>query len=259
MDWEGRPVSLLDWRIEPETFYYLRNFDPAKLPGLKKDAEVLIPNRPALKPSGPHGVYGTLPLIRKDGTFLERNARWVDSDWRTFGSVGGNRAKFALHISGDSMQLAVDVRDPLFCQKRHGEKLFDGDSIQFAFDCENKGYADMRVEFQAGLTTTGPEVYKEFAPATDGDLPSVYTPATNLVPEPNAVLRVVDIPGGKRYLLRMKLSELYPLSFRKNMPLHFSLVVNEHDGTKRAGYLRWAHGIGDGDKDPVRYGVLRPH
>lgn len=258
-DWEGRAVSFRDWKIEPETFYYLRNFDPAKLPGLKKDAGVLIPNRPALKPTGPEGVYSTLPLIGKDGTFLEQNALWVESGWRTFGTVGENRAKFALHISDDSMQLAVDVRDPLFCQKQHGEKLFDGDSIQFAFDCENKGYADMRAEFQAGLSATGPEVYKEFAPATDGDLPSVYTPATHLVPEPNAVLRVIDIPGGKRYLLRLELSELYPLSFRKNMPLHFSLVVNEHDGVKRAGYLRWAHGIGDGDKDPVRYGVLRPH
>lgn len=65
------------------------------------------------------------------------------------------------------------------------------------------------------------------------------------------------IPGGRRYLVRLKQSELYPLIPAVAEKLRFSLLINENDGSGRIGYHHWADGIGNG-KDPVRYGTLLP-
>ncbi len=251
-DWEGKTVDLASFAVAPETFYFVSDIDNSMLP--QAAADVLTFERKAQELKGPKGVYGSAALIQ-NGKLVAANAKWVTGDWQTFGDISGKQAKFAAGINNGYFELAVDTDDAVFAQNNHRNTLYDGDSLQFAFDSDSKGYADKRIEFQAALTPTGVELYKEFAPNLGGDLPGGYTSPGNLVDKDNYELTVSDIPGGKRYLLRLKLSELYPMTVRAGVPLRFSLLVNEHDGKRRAGYVNWANGIGE-DKNPVVYGTL---
>ena len=95
------------------------------------------------------------------------------------------------------------------------------------------------------------------APPLGGDLPGDYTVPGSFVGRETALRKVEKIPGGRRYLVRLKQSELYPLIPAVAEKLRFSLLINENDGSGRIGYHHWADGIGNG-KDPVRYGTLLP-
>jgi len=251
-DWEGKTVDPAAWTVKPETFYFIRDVKPDALAA--NTASVLSFERKALELKGPKGVYGSASLTQ-NGKLLADNAKWVTGNWQTSGKVNGKQAKFAAGVSNGYFELAVDTDDAVFAQANHRNQLYDGDSLQFAFDSDGKGYADKRIEFQAALTPTGAELYKEFSPNLGGDLPGGYTSPGNLVDKDNYELTVSDIPGGKRYLLRLKLSELYPMTLRAGAPIRFSLLVNEHDGKRRAGYVNWGEGIGE-DKNPVVYGTL---
>ena len=137
-------------------------------------------------------------------------------------------------------------------------RLWLGDSLQFAFDTAGSGHPADCVEFALGELADGNiPVLKLGAPPLGGDLPGDYTVPGSFVGRETALRKVEKIPGGRRYLVRLKQSELYPLIPAVAEKLRFSLLINENDGSGRIGYHHWADGIGNG-KDPVRYGTLLP-
>lgn len=256
-DWEGKPVDADGFRLEKDAFYYLDGL--AALPPPDSRTDVLSPERPQLKLAGPTGKYGVKPLIGAAGEFLPANAKWNEADWgvRSFNAPFQRKARFALALADGAMQLVVENEDPIHMPGADAA-LWNGDSLQFALDTAGKGHVADHVEFVVGKRKDGVvRVLKLGAPALGGDLPGDYTVPGNFAGPGTVTAKVEEIPGGKRYLVRLKLSELYPLVASDAESLRFSLLINENDGKGRLGYLHWADGIGNG-KDPVLYGTLHP-
>lgn len=177
---------------------------------------------------------------------------------RHYGKPFHRRSRFALAVADGTLQLAVETSDERPVPAADPRRLWLGDSLQFAFDTAGSGHPADCVEFALGELADGSiPVLKLGAPPLGGDLPGDYTVPGNFA-GPETVLRKVEkIPGGRRYLVRLKQSELYPLIPAAAEKLRFSLLINENDGSGRIGYHHWADGIGNG-KDPVRYGTLLP-
>jgi hypothetical protein len=255
--WEGKIISAAGTLLPPYTMYFAPG---PRIPASWPMADnILSMTRKKLILKGPTAKYGVEPLFAADGRFLAANARWVEKDWGRHywdNASGQTSARFAAAIANGNLDLAVEVVDLVHCQPSTGNTMWQGDGLQFAVDCTREGYADDRCEFQAALTKNGPELFKDKAPSLVGDLPTDWTPPGRAVK--NGFLKVEKLPGNKmRYQVRMRLSELYPLVLRPGERLRFSLLVNDNNGSTRAGWLNWSNGIGDA-KDPVHYGTLIP-
>lgn len=258
ISWEGRQTAFSSGSVFPSHTMYFGS--RPQIPASWQPAEgVLVMTRKKQTLRGPAAQYGLKPLIGGDGKFLAANAVWIERDWRKKfweKPSGNNAARYAMAVVDGYFELAVEVVDPVHKQPASGVTMWQGDGIQFAIDTTREGYADDRCEFQAGLTLSGPQLVKEKAPSLVGDLPTDWTPPGG--PVKNGFLKVEKLSGDKRlYLVRMKLSELYPLVLKPGDKLRFSLLVNDNNGQTRAGWLNWGDGIGD-SKDPVLYGTLTP-
>ncbi len=66
----------------------------------------------------------------------------------------------------------TDVR-PI--QPAAGAAMWQGDSIEFAFDFEGRGATQNRLEFIAALPASGPELFKTANADVSGDLPTAWT------------------------------------------------------------------------------------
>ncbi|MST99206.1 hypothetical protein FYJ85_19445 [Victivallaceae bacterium BBE-744-WT-12] len=257
-DWEGREIRPGEFALQPEEFYYLSGLEKLPLPAAGID--VLSPERPQLALQGPAGVFGSRPIIDADGVFLPADAVWNERNWgvRHYGKPFHRRSRFALAVADGTLQLAVETSDERPVPAADPRRLWLGDSLQFAFDTAGSGHPADCVEFALGELADGSiPVLKLGAPPLGGDLPGDYTVPGSFVGRETALRKVEKIPGGRRYLVRLKQSELYPLIPAVAEKLRFSLLINENDGSGRIGYHHWADGIGNG-KDPVRYGTLLP-
>lgn len=134
--------------------------------------------------------------------------------------------------------------------------MWQGDSIEFAFDIEGRGISGNRIEFAAGKTKKGDELFKSANPSLVGDLPTEWTLPGLTVKNGKVEVRLLPDRKQTLYLVELPLTELYPCIPRTGQELRFSLIVNESDGRNRIGIANWARGIFNA-KDPVEYGDLK--
>jgi hypothetical protein len=258
VSWEGKPVlATPGFELESRVMYFCRG---PRIPATWTPAsDVLSLARKKLELKGPSGGYGSRPLIDASGRLIAANAIWNDAGWQSKFQEppsGNNSARFALAVAGEEIALAVATVDPIHHQPSLAPNLWQGDSIEFAFDCLNEGYPEDRAEFQAALTTEGPQLFKSKAPSLAGDIPTAWSPEGAMVKNGAATIQRTD-DGRTLYLVKFKKSELYPLVIGAGAALRFSLLVNDNNGKARAGWLNWGGGIVE-SKDPVFYGTLKP-
>lgn len=261
-DWESKPVDPASTTplLIPGTLYFLNNPDSKAIAGLKP-ARVLINPREQQQQSLP---VPEAPLLTgelyKPGSSPRVDSFPVTKDWRWTATLNNAKAKpltaraaVASHTNG--LDILVEVTDPLHVQNESPARLWYGDSLQLAVDCEENGLVGGNTEFAVALTTQGPVVIKTAAAELRGDLPSNWSPAG----QPARFTQCQIARNGDKtlYQLRIPWSELFPLTYSPDKAMRLDFVVNENDGSGRVGYLEWGNGIG-GDKNPSLYGKLIP-
>jgi hypothetical protein len=162
----------------------------------------------------------------------------------------GLDASFTVAYATKGLDLHVDVQDKVHFDKCDDMKFWEFDSVQFALDAVGQGYPDDRIEFAAGPRGV---IYKTFTPQLKGDLPADYSDAN--VPLAKSTVKVTRNGTTTTYDIHISEGDLFPFICKKNIPLRFSLLVNNNDGKGRDGYLKWADGIGN-VKAPAQYGDL---
>jgi hypothetical protein len=249
--------------LAADDLLFVRDLPAAQLAALPASARPIRPDQRALRATGPvvAGVRGEAPLLDAGARLLPAAApRWNAEGWRWVGAEAKERpagfaARFALAAGDHGLDLVVEVDDPVFHQRGELPGLWNGDSLQFALDCDGSAAWRNQVEFLFARRPGDTWLVKTQVPGFDGDLPQRWSPAWKQVEHARAL--VEPRPGGLRYAVHVERSELYPWAYDPAAPLRFSLLVNDSDGGGRLGWLEWGGGIGEG-KEPERYGRLAP-
>ncbi len=258
IDWEGKKLNISGaFMIEPFKMYLVKNPDFSVIAKWTNQAQVLK-------------KYRKEPILENKYNALYRTERILDDKMNVLSDIKMTKipvyvpmsegtkpedfaASFALSCNSAGLELIVEVADKKQNQNATDNRVWDGDSIQFALDCSGKGYTDERLEFSAALTDKGAVLWKEKAPSLGGDLPARFTPEKKQVQYGKVT---IDRNGNKTvYKIRIDRDDLYPFAYMQNQPLRFSILVNNNDGNGRGGYLEWGSGIG-ASKDCGEYGNL---
>ncbi|PAW78753.1 MAG: hypothetical protein B9S32_05055 [Verrucomicrobia bacterium Tous-C9LFEB] len=261
-DWESKPLNpaSAETTFLPGTLYFLSAPESKTLAGLKP-ARVLINPREQQQQSLPVPEAPLLATeLYKAGKNSNAETFPVTQDWHWTTALNTAKSKpltaravVSSHANG--LDVIVEVTDPLHVQNEATNRLWYGDSLQLAIDCEENGLVGGNTEFAIALTAQGPVVMKIAAAELRGDLPGNWSPAG----QPARFVQCQIARSGNKtlYQLRFPWSELFPLTYTAGKSIRVGLVVNENDGSGRVGYLEWGNGIG-GDKNPSLYGKLIP-
>lgn len=260
-DWEGRIINSPDQLIlRPNHIYIMKNPD-MRVVGKWKDNQFQVLRRHLERPELDMSLNASyLPgRLFNDKMEFVASPQWTELS--NYVSLVADRerqtgfsARFAVAFSAAGLDLAIEVKDPEHAQPFNDSDIWGGDSVQFAIDTTGEGLQDYRMEFSAALLKDGsPLLWKQKTPKFDGYLLQRHTEQMN--PVKYGKLQIRPIPGGLLYNIHVELSELHPLRHSSAQTLRFSLLVNNHDGKQRAGYLEWASGIGK-FKAPALYGNL---
>lgn len=284
-DYEGKtvdPASGLDFKV----IYYAEGLDKAKLDALPdSDGAALNPlfedpiyecvlpedkidEAPSLADSGAELIADSSAEAPFDkDTFAEAdNIEWHDApdEWTwvegTHAKPADYGAKFAVHVDADGMYLMVDVTDSKYVGPddlgaTFAQYMYEGDSLQFAYDTQNMGDAEQRAEYQVGIFEGEPTIFKQFAPDVGFNMiDGFHGNSTELDAEDT--LRIEQTDTGIRYKIFIPSGDLYPFRYSEDSEyLRFSLLLNNNDGNGRS-YYEWSSGIG-ADKDLSLYGAIR--
>lgn len=257
IDWEGKTQKLSpSFMVEPFKMYLVKNPDISVISKWSNKAQVFKKYRKEpVQENKYNALYHTEnifdanmnPTANLKMTKLPVYVGLAESKNADFA------ASFALSCNTGGLELLVEVTDKEQVQNATDNRVWDGDSIQFALDCSGKGYTDERLEFSAALCGKAPLLWKEKAPSLGGDLPARFTPEKKQVQYGKVA---IDRNGNKTvYKIRIDRDDLYPFAYMQNQPLRFSILVNNNDGKGRGGYLEWGSGIG-ASKDCAEYGNL---
>lgn len=261
-DWEGRTLDLTTTaQLEPRKLYYLTRPNAAKLAASPAANRLISPRlaerMASTAPTGPLAAERLFETVKAPARVAARD--WIQKDWRRLSlsqQPGNTRlsARAAFAATTEYLDIVVEVTDPAHVQKE-SSAWWNGDSVQIALDCENSGLAGGNTEFVMALTEQGPVVWKTLAAEPHGNIPAKWTSAGNAAQYVESqIVRDGEIT---RYQVRIPWSEVYPLIYERNKPLHAAVVVNNNDGQGRVECLEWASGIAR-SKEPAMYGTLRP-
>ncbi|MCU6707815.1 glycosyl hydrolase [Paenibacillus sp. J5C_2022] len=143
--------------------------------------------------------------------------------------------QFWLHFDRDHFYLSAKVVDDVHAYQAEGADIWKNDSIQFAIAQGVPGSASEWYEYGISDTAKGPQIYRWNAPtgAARG-------------PVSNGQLQITRDEEQKLtiYELALPWSELAPMKYNQPDGIHFSLLVNDNDGSGRKGWIEWASGIG---------------
>ncbi len=260
--WEGRPVAdPAGFELQPSVIYFARN--PEVSSDWKEDLNILRMEQKALPLEHKiSGVYSEKPLFSADGQLISGNIHWNSEGFAVHRFAGApadfrKPTRFALALFDDKFQLVVETRDEVNNQPAEGGNMWQGDAVEFAFDIEGKGLGASRIEFLAGKTGKGDEIFKSANPSLVGDLPTEWTLPGMTVRTGRIEVRLLPDRKETLYLIELPQTELYPFIPKQGQTIRFSLIVNENDGSNRIGISHWAKGIFDA-KDPTEYGDLKP-
>jgi hypothetical protein len=199
-------------------------------------------------------VPGRMQPPTVDGSFAE----WPRGGWTTLDlthwiglradavppGAADLLATFALLWTPDDLYLAVAVTDDRHVNAFAAADLWQGDSVQVAFDPGRQGGLDYDaddLELGFGLLTTGPDRYRW----AGGGGPGVLA----------AEVAVVRQQTSTRYEVRLPGSSLPGLLLQPGTVAGFTLLVNEDDEAGREGWLEWTPGIGRA-KAPGLFGEI---
>ena len=260
-DWEGRTVKPESGlKLGSGVVYFLRHPDMAAIARWSNRFQVL--RRYREKPELDMSVNGNYTPGKLFSVDLELNPavkpKWLAVERYVTMNKGrkqdGFAARYAIAFDLSGLDLLVEVKDPLHAQPFKESRIWGGDGVQFALDTTGEGYQDYRLEFSAALLDDGkPLLWKQKSPKFDGFLLPRCT--EQMKPVKYGTVKIERISGGLQYKIHLDQDELYPFRYAPGKPVRFALLVNNHEGTERAGYLEWATGIGM-YKVPARYGNL---
>lgn len=165
------------------------------------------------------------------------------------GSAGGYETIGRGMIAYDdhNFYAAFDVADAKHVQDRPMWDLWEGDSVQIAFDplvngarTQSGGYRSDDYEYVFAQTARGPVVYRHQAPAGK---------AVGVV---SGVPFAFRAEGGRSYYeVAIPWTDLEPFVFKRGGMLAASVLVNNNDGAGRF-WVEWGGGIAE-RKDPRRF------
>ncbi|MEI8247840.1 MAG: beta-galactosidase [Lentisphaerota bacterium] len=268
LEWDGRKVNAdSSIVLKPVRLYLLRNpemTEVAKWTGgesvLKKYAGSGSGSAdPEFLDQSINGIYTQVPLFGKDleidkSTLPVWNkvSYYVSKDGMP--EQKGYSARFAAALNNGAIDLLVEVKDGKLVTV--DDEPWNGDSIQFALDVSGRGLPDGRMEFVAWRDSKGRFVVKKLkSPGFAGDIPARFTLEGMELGYSEAKFEKTD--SGVVYKLRISRDDLYPFAHVSGRPVRFSLLINNNDGSGRAGYYEWGAGIGAA-KDAALYGTLTP-
>lgn len=225
------------------------------LPG---SLELEIERLPVEKPERESEEYAELRIFSPsiDGDLSDwENADWITPErvwWSTGIAKPDERdrddlsARLAFAVDADTLYIAADIHDDTHTQEQTGFWVWQGDSVQVAFDSLMDGgrvYHDDDVEIGMGLTPEGAKLWRYAGKKEAG-----------LVERAEVVIeRTGD--GRTVYEVSVPLDELAPLDFRMNPAVGLNFLINDGDGDIRDHFLQWTPGIGEA-KTPSAFGTL---
>eukprot|EP00831_Metopus_contortus_P003560 TRINITY_DN11318_c0_g2_i1.p1 TRINITY_DN11318_c0_g2~~TRINITY_DN11318_c0_g2_i1.p1 ORF type:complete len:313 (+),score=29.39 TRINITY_DN11318_c0_g2_i1:330-1268(+) len=165
---------------------------------------------------------------------------------KVYGGTADIDAAFNISWEKDILKLYVEVVDDIHEQDEATDGMWNGDSVQVAFQSfDKKADSQLCSEYTLGLNKGKALVYREFSQLK---LPAGMAKNVSLD---------VKREGDKTiYTARFPVAELGLPSLKDGTIFGFSLLVNDCDKKVRKGYLRWGDGIGSG-KDPSVYNWIR--
>jgi hypothetical protein len=228
---------------------------------LTPDADLSVDAAPPfVEPTPIANLVHALPhsSIVVDGVLDEwQDFSWVDvtspADYRVLSGSAGNSsdlsARLAARWDAGNLYIAVLVTDDAYENNGSGEFIWQGDSMQVAFDVANNGGTpyDTTDDFEYGwarATGDTPASYRWIAPT--GQPAFAVAPYNVIRTGTTTVYEVSFTPG-----------DLGLTSFSAATgDIGFSWIVTEADGSGREGFLEWTSGVGF-TKDPALFGTLR--
>lgn len=157
-------------------------------------------------------------------------------------------------VSWDEKKLyvKVDVRDDKQSQTFKGVDIWQGDSIQLGIDLSRKDGAASRNVSELGFALNDDGTISKWRWRAPEGLPT-----GDLGDAVSATIARDARAGVTRYDIAIPLSALHGAGygFDPSAPLGFSLLMNENDGSGRAGFMEYNQGIGT-SKDFTLYGDL---
>ncbi len=178
------------------------------------------------------------------------NEAWqVSSDYRPIWNANDLSAEVRLKWDASRLYVLAEVKDDKVFQPQSGGGMWQGDSLQLAFDARNEagpGYGPQVYELQIGKQDGGmPQIFKGMGFSQSG------------VMDEGAIAVVRNESAGTTvYELSIPFSELdgFGDALTKKA-VGFSFLVNDNDGSGREGYIEWSSGVG-GAKNASQFGTL---
>lgn len=164
---------------------------------------------------------GTTSVPKAD---LATSAAWVGTGT---GDVTGT-----MWLSHDTTTVTVHamINDAVHDPAGTPANLWQGDSIQFAFAADRPGSADPSYSFGAALQGGSPTVYR-------------YSGAAGVESSATATITRDDVNGTTSYTVTLPKSAAGLVGDPERFT--YSFLVNDANGSGRAGYREWGSGIGN--------------
>ncbi|MFC5531242.1 sugar-binding protein [Cohnella yongneupensis] len=176
-------------------------------------------------------------------------ASQVSADYRSNWQASDLSAGVRFMWDASRLYVLAVVKDDKAFQPQSGGGMWQGDSLQLAFDARNEagpGYGSQVYELQIGKPDgADPQIFKGMGFAQSGLMA-------------NGQIAVVrnETDGTTVYELSIPFSELEGFgeaATKKATGLSF--LVNDSDGSGREGYIEWSSGVG-GAKNASQFGTL---
>lgn len=222
------PVQMKVIFEEAEPYEYQGNFDfnPIHIRTVEVDG----------KPD--EGIVAGVPTIHLSNGTVKM------TDYKGTTDLDG---QFWFHFDRDHFYLTAKVTDDVHAYQAAGADIWKNDSIQFAIAQGVPGSASEWYEYGVSDTANGPQIYRWNAPTGVARGP-VSNGQLQITREEQQKLTV--------YELALPWSELAPIQYKQPDGIHFSLLVNDNDGSGRKGWIEWASGIGL-EKKPSLYRTMQ--
>lgn len=195
-------------------------------------------------------IDGQADAIWQSAPAAAASEAWqVSADYRDAWTPGDLSASVRLLWDASRLYVLAEVKDDKASQAQSGGGMWQGDSLQLAFDARNEGgsgYGAQVYELQIGKPDgAAPQIFKGMGFAKPGLMETGEI----------AVVRD-EAAGATVYELSIPFSELEGFDgIAAGRAAGFSYLVNDSDGAGREGYIEWSSGVG-GSKNASLFGTL---
>lgn len=153
----------------------------------------------------------------------------VSIDYVTYSELNDLSANMYAKWDSEYLYLLAEVKDDIHLQPSSGGAMWQGDSLQVAFDATNTGIGDYPGgnELQVGKNVLGVD---EFNKAIANSLVAINRD---------------DVAKTTTYEMRIPFAVIEGMTGITNgKAIGFSMLINDNDGSSREGYMEWSSGIG---------------